>query len=87
MSFRSFWTLTGAPDLLAHPNLTKVADRLSCTPAQALYRIAQTRGVTPISGTKSEQHMQQDVAVEGLALDEESLTLIDSVVAGVMGLE
>lgn len=85
--FRSFWTLTGSPSLLAHPTVVGLSRRLSCTPAQAVYRIAQTRGVTPISGTTSEEHMKQDVAVDKIVLDEEESPRIASLTSGFMKLD
>ncbi|EMD33668.1 hypothetical protein CERSUDRAFT_98230 [Gelatoporia subvermispora B] len=45
---------------------------VNCTPAQMLFRVAQLRGVTPLSGTTSEQHMKEDVAVENINLEETS---------------
>lgn len=65
---RSFWTLSGSPELLSHPDLLAVATAAGCTPAQALFRFAQTAGITPLSGTTSEIHMREDIAVENLDL-------------------
>jgi diketogulonate reductase-like aldo/keto reductase len=63
---RSFWTLSGSPSLLSHPSLVAVATASNCTPAQAVFRFAQLEGVTPLSGTTDEGHMQQDLAVENI---------------------
>ncbi|TCD65340.1 hypothetical protein EIP91_002778 [Steccherinum ochraceum] len=69
IQYQSFWTLTGSPKLLSHPVVTAtIAKGLQCTPEQAVYRIAQSRGVTPISGTTSEEHMKEDLAVDSLVL-------------------
>ena len=84
---RSFWTLTGAPKLLAHPTLVGITKRLDCTPAQALYRIAQARGVTPISGTTSEDHMKDDVAVEQLVLDDEMNAMVTTLTSEYMKID
>lgn len=43
-----------------------------CTPAQAVYRLAQLEGIIPLSGTTSEKHMLDDLAVESIEVDEES---------------
>ncbi|TFY72121.1 hypothetical protein EVG20_g869 [Dentipellis fragilis] len=66
--FQAFWTLTGTPALLQHPNVISLAQETSCTPAQVLYRFAQTLGVAPLSGTTNETHMKEDVRVEGIKL-------------------
>jgi len=68
IQYQSFWTLSGSPALLAHPTLSAIAQTANCTPAQALFRVAQLEGVTPLSGTTSETHMREDVAVEKLEL-------------------
>lgn len=63
---RSFWTLSGSPNLLAHPSVGAIVSAKGCTPAQALFKIAQMTGVTPISGTTNETHMGHAVATEKL---------------------
>lgn len=55
--FRSFWTLTGSPVLLRNAQLLAIADAHGCTPEQAVYRIAQLRGITPLCGSTNEQHL------------------------------
>jgi diketogulonate reductase-like aldo/keto reductase len=65
-NFRSFWTLSGSPSLLTHPSLLAIAKTSDCTPAQTVFRFAQLQGVTPLSGTTNELHMQQDLAVENI---------------------
>ncbi|KIP04608.1 hypothetical protein PHLGIDRAFT_109339 [Phlebiopsis gigantea 11061_1 CR5-6] len=70
IQYQSFWTLTGSPSLLKHSTLLAFAHAKGCTPAQAVYRLAQLNGVTPLSGTTNESHMQADVKVESLVVDE-----------------
>ncbi|EMD33671.1 hypothetical protein CERSUDRAFT_98233 [Gelatoporia subvermispora B] len=72
IQYQSFWTLSGAPNLLAHPSMQALARAKNCTPAQMLFRVAQLRGVTPLSGTTSEQHMKEDVTVENIDFEETS---------------
>ncbi|KAJ3489139.1 hypothetical protein NLI96_g2335 [Meripilus lineatus] len=73
IQYQSFWTLSGSPSLLAHPKLVATARKNGCTPAQALFKLAQSRGVTPLSGTTDEKHMVEDVAVDSLDLETEDL--------------
>jgi len=68
IQYQSFWTLSGSPNLLAHPGLGEIARIKGCTPAQALFKLAQLHGITPLSGTTNEQHMKEDVAVENIDL-------------------
>lgn len=67
---RSFWTLTGSPNFLRHPVILTLAEKASCTAEQVIFRLAQDMGVTPLAGSKNEQHMKDGVGVEKLpALD------------------
>ena len=52
--------------MLAHPYLQEIAELVGCTPAQVLFKIAQSNGITPLTGTTNEQHMREDLAVEKL---------------------
>ncbi|EED81558.1 predicted protein [Postia placenta Mad-698-R] len=68
VQYQSFWTLSGSPKLLAHQSLREIARTKSCTPPQAVFRLAQLQGITPLSGTTNEQHMRQDVEAEQIDL-------------------
>lgn len=67
--------------MLAHPELLAFAKRKGLTAAQVVYRLAQSQGITPISGTTQEIHMQQDVAVGDIELDSEDTSVFDNVVS------
>ena len=69
---RSFWTLTGSPSLLLHPATAAFAKENKCTLPQAVYRFAQSLGITPLSGTTDETHMREDLVTESLNQGEES---------------
>jgi diketogulonate reductase-like aldo/keto reductase len=69
---RSFWTLSGSPTLLATPELVSIAEASKCTPSQVLFKLAMMGGVTPLSGTKNEAHMEDAVAVSALELKDTS---------------
>ena len=81
---RSFWTLSGSPSLLATPELVNIANASSCTPAQALFKFAMMGGVTPLSGTTNEAHIEDGVAVPGLELEDPSgqLKILEKIVWG-----
>lgn len=66
--YQSFWTLTANPHLLAHAHVQSLAARHSVTPAQILYRYLTLVGVTPLTGTSSERHMQEALAIFQLGL-------------------
>jgi aryl-alcohol dehydrogenase-like predicted oxidoreductase len=50
--------------------LLELAEEAGCTPQQAVYNLAQTLGITPLSGTKNEGHMREAVAAEHINLEE-----------------
>ena len=53
---------------MGSPAIAKIAEDSGLTPAQAVFRHAQLRGVVPLSGTTDESHMRQDVEVENCSL-------------------
>ncbi|KAL8447622.1 hypothetical protein Emag_004232 [Eimeria magna] len=61
ITYQSFWTLTGNPHVLTDPVVTQSAERLNCTPQQLWFRYLIERGIVPLTGTSSLQHMQEDV--------------------------
>ncbi|KAF8231053.1 Aldo/keto reductase [Tricholoma matsutake] len=58
IQYQSFWTISGSPSLLSHTSLIAIAKASNCTPTQA------DTGITLLSGTTNEVHMQQDLAAE-----------------------
>ncbi|KAI0779521.1 Aldo/keto reductase [Fomes fomentarius] len=77
IQYQSFWTLSGSPSLLRHPAIQAISKAKGCTPAQALFRIAQLNGITPLCGTTNEQHMDDAVAVEKLDLGDVQVSVDD----------
>ncbi len=61
--YQSFWTLTANPHILAHPAVVSIASRLERTPAQVLFRYLIENKVVPLTGTRSAEHMREDLAV------------------------
>jgi len=70
VQYQSFWTLSGSPNLLAHPSMLAIAQAKNCTAAQVLFRIAQLRGITPLSGTTNERHMKEGLEAETIDLED-----------------
>ena len=63
ISYQSFWTLTANPHLLDHPAIAGVAAHYGRTPAQILFRYLTLHDVVPLTGTRSELHMRQDLSI------------------------
>jgi len=69
--YQSFWTLTANPHLLAHAAVLALAAKHARTPAQILFRALTQEGVVPLTGTRSETHMREDLAIFEFELSEE----------------
>ncbi len=67
--YQSFWTLTANPEQLARPELRALAARRGLTPAQLFFRALTQLGIVPLTGTTSEEHMRQDLAIFDVELD------------------
>jgi diketogulonate reductase-like aldo/keto reductase len=63
IAYQSFWTLTANPQVLAHPTIIAAAAAHERTPAQILFRYLTQRGVVPLTGTRSEAHMREDLSI------------------------
>jgi diketogulonate reductase-like aldo/keto reductase len=75
--YQSFWTLSANPQLLAHKTLTGPAATHKRTPAQILFRYLTQIGVVPLTGTKSETHMREDLSIFEFELSNEERNAID----------
>lgn len=76
--YQSFWTLSANPELLASRTVTALARGLAKTSAQILFRYLVQKGVTPLTGTTSEQHMKDDLAVASFELSAADLAAVDA---------
>ena len=54
--------------MLAHSTVKKLARKHGRTPAQILFRYLSQEGIVPLTGTQSEAHMREDLAVFGFEL-------------------
>jgi diketogulonate reductase-like aldo/keto reductase len=71
IAFQSFWTLTGNPHILESSAYADICRTLrekravpqNATAEQIFFRFLMDIGITPLSGTQSEAHMDDDVAV------------------------
>jgi diketogulonate reductase-like aldo/keto reductase len=61
--YQSFWTLTANPRVLAHATITSLAFKYGGTPAQIFFRYLTQVGVVPLTGTRSQTHMREDLAI------------------------
>jgi diketogulonate reductase-like aldo/keto reductase len=79
--YQSFWTLSANKKLLGHATITALAKNYGRTPAQILFRWLTQSGVVPLTGTRSESHMREDLAIFEFALAERELETVDAMLA------
>ncbi|KAI5927998.1 NADP-dependent oxidoreductase domain-containing protein [Camillea tinctor] len=67
ITFQSFWTLTGNPELMKSPPVVRLAQSAQIDAVRALYALVLGLGGTTIlDGTTNEAHMKDDLEIPGL---------------------
>jgi diketogulonate reductase-like aldo/keto reductase len=79
--YQGFSLLTANPEVLRHPLVAGITARAMATPAQVVFRFAQTIGMLPLTGTTDAEHMKQDLASRTLALTADEVEAIEGLVA------
>jgi diketogulonate reductase-like aldo/keto reductase len=75
--YQSFWTLTANPHVLVHATLAGLAKKYRRTPAQIFFRYLTQGGVVPLTGTRSEAHMREDLAIFDFELTDPERETVD----------
>ena len=76
--YQSFWTLTANPHVLKDGIVAGLASKYGRTPAQVLFRHLTLRDVVPLTGTRSEAHMREDLAIFEFELEDRELEAMDA---------
>ena len=79
--YQGFSLLTANRDVLAHPEVGRIAKRHGLTAAQVVFRFALDAGMLPLTGTTDEAHMRQDLAVLDFRLAPPEVARIDGLIA------
>lgn len=74
--YQSFWTLTANPHKLETDIFQAIARKHKRTAAQVFFRFLNQSGIVPLTGTCSEQHMQEDLSILDFALTDEELEMV-----------
>ncbi len=69
--------MSANPHLLAHKTITALASSHNRTAPQILFRYLTQIGIVPLTGTKSETHMREDLAIFDFELTNEERAAID----------
>jgi len=75
--YQSFWTLSANPHILHTPTLQHIAHQYAKSVEQIFYRYVTQKGMIPLNGTTSLNHMKEDLSIFEFTLDSESIEKID----------
>lgn len=76
IKYQGFSLLTANPFVL--PKVKQIADKINKTPAQVLFRFSMHIGILPLTGTTSQIHMKEDLALD-FSLKEEDIQFIENI--------
>ena len=76
--YQGFSLLTANPEVWQHKTINEIATQHQKTPAQIIFQFAIHLGIVPLTGTCSEQHMQQDLEASHFELSQEQISAISS---------
>ena len=77
MVYQGFSLLTANRDVLAHPEMVRIARRHGRSAAQVVFRFALDAGMVPLTGTTDTGHMCEDLEVFAFRLEPEEAERIE----------
>lgn len=77
--YEGFSLLTANPFVMQNPEVRSIARELGRTPEQVVFRFAMQVGMTPLTGTTSNQHMKEDLQAVDFELKDDDVQLIESI--------
>jgi diketogulonate reductase-like aldo/keto reductase len=81
MIYQGFSLLTGNREVLARPELVRMAEQHGRTVSQMIFRFALDVGMLPLTGTTDAIHMRQDLDVFNFQLEPEEVQTIERLVS------
>ena len=75
--YQGFSLLTANVDVVHHPMIAALAERMAATPPQIIFAFARSIGILPLTGTTSAEHMKQDLTSLHIALPPEAARAIE----------
>ena len=79
MVYQGFSLLTANRDVLAHPEMVRIARRHDRSVAQVIFRFALDAGMVPLTGTTDAGHLREDLEVFEVRLDPEEVERLEHV--------
>ena len=78
--YQGFSLLTANRQVLAHPEVARIAERLGRTAASVVFRFALDVGMMPLTGTTDADHMRADLGVFDFRLAPDDVERIEGIV-------
>ena len=79
IAYEGFSLLTANPFVMKNPEVLSIARELGKTPEQIVFRFSMQAGMTPLTGTTSEQHMKEDLQAVDFELKNDDVQLIAAI--------
>ena len=77
--YQSFWTLTANPHILNSNCISQLASTFNKTKEQIFFRYLTQKSIVPLTGTRSEKHMCDDLDIFNFSLSSNNMLSIDSI--------
>jgi diketogulonate reductase-like aldo/keto reductase len=77
--YQGFSLLTANREVVADPEIRRIAQRLGTGIAQVIFRFAMQIGMLPLTGTTNPQHIKDDLQAEQLTLTTEEIQRIETI--------
>lgn len=77
--YEGFSLLTANPFVVQNSEVQSIAGELKRTPEQVIFRFSMQAGITPLTGTTSEQHMKEDLQTVDFELKDDDVQLIEAI--------
>ncbi len=77
--YQGFSLLTANRHVLANADVIALASRHGKTPAQIVFRFARQLGMLPLTGTRDDAHMREDLALDDVELHAADIALLERI--------
>lgn len=79
IAYQGFWTLTANPHILSSEPMRLLTQKYAKTPAQIFYRFLICKSITPLIGSTSRKHLEEDQAIFEFELEKKDSEILERV--------
>ncbi len=76
--YQSFWSLTANSEILSSDAVKMIAEKLGKTFPQIFFRYLAQSGIVPLTGTSSDEHMKEDLAIFDFELSPDEMNAVSA---------